>query len=124
MEQNLKFSKSHEWVLVEDNKARIGITDYAQEELGDIVFINLPEVGDAFNSGDVFADVESVKAVSDLYMPVSGIIGAINEEIIDSPELINEDPYESWLVEVDDVEINEELLSEEEYLTFVQAGGE
>lgn len=125
MDQNIKFTKSHEWVLfVDDTTARVGISDYAQSELGDIVFVNLPEVGDGFEVGDVFADIESVKAVSDLYMPVSGTIGAVNEELLDSPELVNEDPYEAWFIEVNAVEDTDNLLDEEEYNSFVQSGGE
>ncbi len=125
MDQNMQFTKSHEWVLfTDDTTARVGISDYAQSELGDIVFVNLPEVGDEFDVGDVFADLESVKAVSDLYMPVSGTVTAINEELLDSPELVNEDPYEAWFIEVSSVEDTEDFLSEEEYNKFVQSGGE
>lgn len=125
MDQNMKFTKSHEWVLfTDDATARVGISDYAQSELGDIVFVNLPEVGDEFDVGDVFADLESVKAVSDLYMPVAGTVTAVNEELLDSPELVNEDPYEAWFIEVGSIEDTEDFLSEEEYNKFVQAGGE
>ena len=121
----MKFTKSHEWIsFTEDGTARVGISDYAQGELGDIVFVNLPEVGDSFGLGDVFADLESVKAVSDLYMPVSGTIKAINEELLDSPELVNEDPYEAWFVEVGDLGEEEEFLNEAEYEAFIQSGGE
>lgn len=125
MDQNIKFTKSHEWVVFgEDDTARIGISDYAQNELGDIVFVNLPEVGDAFGVGDVFADLESVKAVSDLYMPVAGTITAINEELLDSPELVNEDPYEAWFIEVGSIEETEDFLTQPEYEAFLQSGGE
>lgn len=125
MGNKLKFTKSHEWVLFSDETtAKVGISDYAQGELGDIVFINLPEVGDAFAMGDVFADLESVKAVSDIYLPVAGTVLAINEELLDSPEMINEDPYEAWFVEVGDIDESEDFLTEEEYDAFIKAGGE
>ena len=90
----LFYSKEHEWVKVEGNKAYIGITEFAQNELGDIVFVELPEVNDTIAAGDVFGNVESVKTVSDLYAPVSGTVIEINEALADSPELVNESPYE------------------------------
>lgn len=122
---NMKYAKSHEWVLYnDDDTVTIGITDYAQSELGDIVFVNLPEVGDVFDEGEVFADVESVKAVSDLYLPVSGTIAEVNEELLDAPEKINEDCYDAWLVKVSEVEGGEELMTEAEYNAFIEAGGE
>lgn len=125
MGNKLKFTKSHEWVLfTDDTTAKVGISDYAQSELGDIVFINLPEVGDAFAIGDVFADLESVKAVSDIYLPVDGTVLSINEELLDSPEMINEDPYEAWFVEVGEIDETEDFLTEEEYDAFIKAGGE
>lgn len=110
------FAKSHEWVEILDNgNARIGISDYAQSELGDLVFINLPEVGDEVTLGETFADVESVKAVSNIYSPVTGVISAVNEELLDQPELVNESPYEAWFIEVESISEKEELLTEEEY---------
>lgn len=113
---NLKYSKSHEWVEeLEGGKVRIGLTDFAQHELGDLVFVNLPEEGDAVTVGEAFADVESVKAVSDVYSPVSGVVAAINEELLDSPEKINEDPYGAWFIEVDEISETEELLDAEAY---------
>lgn len=120
-----QFTKSHEWVAFSDETtAKIGISDFAQSELGDLVFINLPEVGDSFSLGDVLADVESVKAVSDIYSPVSGTVVAVNEELLDSPELVNEEAYEAWFVEMGDIEETEELIDQGEYDAFVQNGGE
>ncbi|MEG0741384.1 MAG: glycine cleavage system protein GcvH [Clostridia bacterium] len=101
---DLKYTDSHEWVkLCEDGTVLIGLTDYAQKELGDLVFVNLPEVGDEAVCGETFADVESVKAVSDVYCPVSGTVAAINEELLDTPQRINEAPYEAWLVRLENV---------------------
>lgn len=120
-----KFTKSHEWVAYsDDTTAKVGISDFAQSELGDLVFINLPEVGDSFGLGDVFADVESVKAVSDIYAPVAGTVIAVNEDLLDNPELANEEPYEAWFVEIGDIEETEELISQAEYEKFIQSGGE
>lgn len=122
----LQFTKSHEWILFDEdeNTAKIGISDYAQEELGDIVFVNLPEIGDRFDLGDVVADIESVKAVSDIYSPIAGVVKAINEELFDSPEIINEDPHEAWFIEFSDVTETEDFLTEDEYNVFVKGGGE
>ncbi|MGL6199509.1 MAG: glycine cleavage system protein GcvH [Lachnospiraceae bacterium] len=119
LEQGVLYSKSHEWVKEEDGCLLIGLTDYAQSELGDLVFINLPEEGDEVVTGESFADVESVKAVSDVFSPVSGEVSEINEELLDAPELINETPYEAWLIKVTNVTDKEELLSAEEYEAFV-----
>ena len=94
-------SKTHEWVLEKDNTATIGLTDYAVEQLGDVVFIELPEVGATFAKDEAFATIESVKAASEIYMPVGGKILEINEELINSPELINENTWDSWLVKVE-----------------------
>lgn len=116
MKREILYSKSHEWVqFLDETTVRIGISDYAQSQLGDLVFINLPEVGDELVAGDEFADVESVKAVSSIYSPVTGTVRAINEELLDHPELINADATEAWFVEVEDVKDQSELLSEEEY---------
>lgn len=118
----LKYSKSHEWVKFEDDTtAVIGLTDYAQSELGDLVFVNLPEEGDEVTAGEVFGDVESVKAVSDVYCPVTGTVSAINEELLDAPESINEAPYEAWFIKVEEISETEELLSAEEYEAFVKS---
>ena len=98
----LFYSKEHEWVKVEGNKAYIGITEFAQNELGDIVFVELPEVNDTIAAGDVFGNVESVKTVSDLYAPVSGTVIEINEALADSPELVNESPCEdAWMIAIE-----------------------
>ncbi len=95
-------SKSHEYILKQDNKFVIGLTDYAIEQLGDIVFLELPEVGDEFSKGDTFANIESVKAASEIYMPISGKIVEVNSELVDAPEKLNEDCYEGgWLVKVE-----------------------
>ncbi len=112
---DLKYSKSHEWVRMEDGVAVIGISDFAQSELGDVVFINLPEVGDDTTAGEPFGDVESVKAVSDLISPVSGSVCAINEELLDAPEKLNENPYGAWIIKVENVGDQEELLDAEAY---------
>ncbi|UXR70038.1 MULTISPECIES: glycine cleavage system protein GcvH [unclassified Staphylococcus] len=99
---NLKYSKEHEWVKVEGNTALIGITDFAQNELGDIVFVELPEVDDEVTEGDTFGSVESVKTVSELYSPVSGKVVEVNESLEDEPEAVNESPYENaWMVKVE-----------------------
>ena len=114
----LKYSKSHEWVKYEDGLAVIGITDYAQSELGDLVFVNLPEVGDSVTAGEPLGDVESVKAVSDIYSPVSGTVAAINEELLDNPAAINESPYEAWFIKVESAEEEEGLIDAAEYEAF------
>lgn len=119
--EELLYSKSHEWVKEEGEEMVIGLTDYAQSELGDLVFVNLPEEGDELTVGEAFADVESVKAVSDVYAPVAGTVSEINEELLDAPEKINEAPYEAWLVRVKDVTEKEALLSAEEYQAFVES---
>ena len=106
----LKYSKSHEWLKEEDGVSVIGISDFAQDALGDVVFVNLPEAGDSVEVGQAFADVESVKAVSDIFCPVSGVVSEVNEALLDHPELINEDPYAAWLIRVSPVTGAEELL--------------
>ncbi|MCF2667527.1 MULTISPECIES: glycine cleavage system protein GcvH [Lachnospiraceae] len=121
LREGLLYSKSHEWVKEEGDVAVIGLTDYAQSELGDLVFVNLPEEGDEISIGEAFSDVESVKAVSDVYAPVSGTVCEINEELMDAPEKINEAPYEAWFVKVKDITEKEELLSAEEYKAFVES---
>ena len=113
-----KYSKEHEWVKVEDNVATIGITEYAQNELGDIVFVELPETDEDLNEGDTFGSVESVKTVSELYAPISGKIVEVNDELEDSPEFVNESPYEkAWMVkvEISDQSQLDQLLSAEQY---------
>ncbi|MBO4213742.1 MAG: glycine cleavage system protein GcvH [Lachnospiraceae bacterium] len=117
----LKYTKTHEWVKIEGNTATIGLTDFAQSELGDLVFVNLPEEGDAVTAGDVFADVESVKAVSDVNCPVTGEVAEINEEILDEPAKINEAPYEAWFIKVNNVTDTEDLMTADEYDKFCES---
>lgn len=120
--EGLKYSKEHEWVLVEGTTATIGITEYAQEELGDIVFVELPEVGEKIVKDDPFGAVESVKAVSDVYAPVSGAVLEINDVLPDNPETINDDPYgDGWMirVELSDVDDLKDLMDAEEYAEYV-----
>ncbi len=118
----LKYSKSHEWVkFLDDGTALIGLTDYAQDALGDLVFVNLPEAGDEVTAGEAFADVESVKAVSDVFSPVSGTVAEINEELLDAPEKMNEDPYGAWLIRVENITDKEELLDAEAYISFYES---
>ena len=114
----LKYTKSHEWVKEEGGLYVVGLTDFAQEALGDIVFINMPEEGDDVASGESFADVESVKAVSDVFSPVSGTVAEVNEGLIDEPALINQEPYEQWLIKVKDVSDTEELMDAAAYEEF------
>ncbi|MEB1808640.1 MAG: glycine cleavage system protein GcvH [Bacillaceae bacterium] len=116
--KELKYSEEHEWVKVEGNKAYIGITDFAQSELGDIVFVELPEVGDDITADEAFGSVESVKTVSELYAPVSGKVVEINEDLDDAPELVNESPYEkAWMivVELSDESELDNLMTAEKY---------
>ena len=116
--EELKYSKSHEWVkMVDENTALVGLSDYAQDALGDLVFVNLPEAGDEVTAGEAFADVESVKAVSDVYSPVTG---TVNEALLDAPESINESPYDAWLVKIGSVTDTEELMSAAEYEAYVK----
>ena len=120
----LSYSKSHEWVSKEGGVATIGLTDYAQSELGDLVFVNLPEVGDEVVAGEALGDVESVKAVSDVYSPVSGRVAEINEALFDAPESINEDPYGAWFIKVEDITDEEELLDADSYAAYCESEGE
>ncbi len=116
------YTREHEWVRIEGNKAEIGITYHAQKALGDIVFVELPEIDDEIDSGDEFGSVESVKAVSSLFMPVSGRITAVNTELKDSPELINEECYDDgWMIRVELIKPDEsaDLLTAEEYEEFL-----
>ncbi len=113
--ENLSYAKSHEWVHVEGEVALIGLTDFAQNALGDIVFVNLPEEGDEFEVGEAFADVESVKAVSDVYSPISGTVAEVNEDLLDNPAALNQDPYGAWLVKVEGFSGIEDLLDAQAY---------
>jgi len=118
----LLYSKEHEWVRKEGSDVRIGITDFAQSELGDIVFVELPEVGDTIEVDEPFGSVESVKTVSELYAPVSGTVVEVNEDLEDNPEYVNDSPYEqAWMIVVepsDDAELDD-LLSDKEYEAYV-----
>ena len=111
----LKYSKSHEWVKTENGVTAVGISDFAQDALGDVVFINLPAEGDGVTAGESFGDVESVKAVSDIVSPVTGVICAVNEALADAPETLNSDPYGAWIIKVQDVTDTEELLDAAAY---------
>jgi glycine cleavage system H protein len=120
---DLLYSQDHEWVRVEGEEAVLGITDYAQDQLSDVVYVELPEIGDAFERGDIMAVVESVKAASDVYTPVTGEILEINEALEDSPEVVNQDPYgEAWFVRIslDDASELDELLDAKAYEAFIE----
>jgi glycine cleavage system H protein len=118
----LYYSNTHEWVKFEDGFAYIGITDYAQESLGEIVFVELPEEEDQVSAGEEFSAIESVKAASDLISPVTGTIVLVNDDLEDSPELINEDAFENWIIKVDLEDKSElnKLLSAEEYKEIIE----
>ena len=116
-----RYTKEHEWISVDDSTGTVGITDYAQGSLGDIVFVELPKVGDTLEAGKIFGSVESVKAVSDLYSPVSGTVTAINEELKDTPEKVNEDANTTWMLKLDvsnPAELDT-LLTAEQYEAFI-----
>ena len=121
--KDLKYSSDHEWVKTEDGKARIGITHFAQSELGDIVFVELPQVGDEIKAGEPFGSVESVKTVSELYAPISGKVVEVNAELDDSPEFVNESPYETaWMIVIEPSDASEidGLLTDEAYNKLIQ----
>ncbi|MDO5022647.1 MAG: glycine cleavage system protein GcvH [Eubacteriales bacterium] len=115
-----KYTKSHEWIMKDGDLYAIGITEYAQSELGDVVFINLPNVDDEVFLDEAFADVESVKAVSDILSPSNGVVAEVNEELLDAPEKLNEAPYEAWIVKISDVGELPEFLSADEYAAFLE----
>ncbi|MCD6234238.1 MAG: glycine cleavage system protein GcvH [Candidatus Marinimicrobia bacterium] len=119
--KNLKYSDDHEWVRVEGDEAVVGITDFAQSELGDVVYLELPSVGDEVSKGDAFGTIEAVKTVSDMLAPVSGEVIAVNEDLNDSPENVNKEPYESWLVKIkmSDPSEAEDLMDAEAYEEFI-----
>ncbi len=117
---SLLFTKTHEWVeFLDETTAKIGLTDYAQKELGDLVFVNLPEEGEEIGAGESIGDVESVKAVSEVYSPISGTVRKVNEELLDHPDLINSEPYEAWFVIFENITDREELMEKEEYERFL-----
>ena len=119
--ENCKYTKDHEWLKEEGELCVIGITDFAQSELGDIVFVNLPEVGDEVTAGESFGDVESVKAVADVNSPVTGVVAEINEELLDAPETINSDPYGAWFIKVENATDKVELMDEPSYKEFCES---
>ena len=120
--KNLLYTETHEWVLfAEDGTATVGITDYAQDQLGDLVFVNLPEAGDPVTAGESFADVESVKAVSDVLSPVTGEVEEINEILADEPQRMNQAPYDSWFIKVKDITDRSKLMDADAYQAFVAA---
>ena len=119
----MKYSKDHEWMKEEDGVVVIGISDFAQDALGDVVFVNLPGEGDEVTAGEAFGDVESVKAVSDLVSPVTGTVCAVNEDLLDEPEQLNKAPYDAWLIKVENVTGTEELLDAGAYEAFCAQEG-
>ena len=125
--KNLKYTREHEWVLIEGNQATVGITDYAQHELGEVVFVELPKVGDSVTKDEPFGVVESVKAASDVYAPLSGEVSETNDDLVSSPELINDDPYgDAWLIRVemsDPTEV-EQLMSAADYKDYIEEEGD
>jgi len=122
---NLKYTKKHEWILEKKGRGTVGITDYAQQSLGDIVFVELPEVGQKVKIGDSLGVVESVKAVSDIYAPCSGTVLMVNENLLADPELLNDDPYTAgWIVEIEIEELADKLLTAKDYRFFILEGAE
>lgn len=119
---NISYTKDHEWVRKDGETVKVGISDYAQDQLGDIVFVEMPEVGDTFEKNDEFGTLESVKAVSEVYVPLSGEVVAINSALEDAPELVNEDPYANWIIEIRPTNDDEykELLSRDDYLALLR----
>lgn len=118
--KELLYTKSHEWVKEENGIFIVGLTDFAQDALGDLVFIELPEVGDKFGVGESFANAESVKAVSDVYTPVAGTVCEVNEDLADAPEKVNEAPYDAWLIKLNEIGDKEDFLSAAEYEKFCE----
>ncbi|MBI4454549.1 MAG: glycine cleavage system protein GcvH [Acidobacteria bacterium] len=121
--EDLRYTKDHEWILVENQIGTVGITDHAQHQLGDVVFVELPKVGDSFNAGEAFGSVESVKAVSELYCPVSGQVIDVNEKLRETPEMINSEPYGGgWMIKIKLRNLQEQknLLSASEYTALTQ----
>jgi glycine cleavage system H protein len=122
-DQECRYSEEHDWIRTEGSEGLVGITDYAQDQLSNVVFVELPEIGDVFQQGDVFAVVESVKAASECYLPASGTIIELNEDLLETPELVNEEPYtDGWFVRIalDDPSELDALLDAQEYETYVE----
>lgn len=125
--EDLKYSKEHEWVRVSGNIATIGVSDYAQDQLGEVVFIELPDEGEEFEKDDAFGVIESVKSVNDIYAPITGRIVEVNDPVVDSPEIVNEDPYgEGWLVKIEISDPKElgELMSAKDYEAYIKEESE
>ena len=120
VKEGLLYTKSHEWVKEEGDLWVVGLSDYAQSELGDLVFVNLPEEGDEVKVGESFSEVESVKAVSDVYSPLSGVVCGVNEEVLDNPASINGAPYDSWMIRVKDVSDKAELMDAAAYEAYLK----
>ena len=121
IKQGLLYMKSHEWVnFLDDTTALVGISDHAQHELGDLVFVNLPAAGDAVTVGKMFCDVESVKAVSDIYSPVTGTVAEVNEELLDAPEKINQSAYDAWIAKVENITARGELMDAAAYAAYLE----
>lgn len=121
--KNAKYTKDHEWARMEGDTAVIGINDYAQDQLGDVVFVELPETGDSFEKGEEFGTVESVKSVSEIYMPLSGEVIELNETLADSPELVNSDPYgDGWIIKIKPSDVSEmdQLMDKTAYLAMLK----
>jgi len=120
--EGLRYTENHEWVAVEDGKAKVGITDYAQDALGDVVFVDLPAVGAETTAGEPFAEIESTKSVADVYAPISGTVVAVNEQLVDGPEVINSDPFgASWFVIIEgDLSPLDDLMDPAAYAAFCE----
>ena len=118
----IRYTEDHEWAAVDGDTVRIGVSDYAQDQLGDIVYVEMPEVGDAFEKGDEFGTLESVKAVSELYLPMGGEVVAVNDALLETPELINQEPYGSWIIEIRPADSGEydELMNAEDYIDMLR----
>ena len=127
MDEAIRCTSEHEWIRVEEGLGVVGLTDYAQSELGDIVYVELPEIGARFEKGEVFGTIESVKSVTDVYSPISGVIKEINAELEAHPELINQDPYhQGWIIklEIEDTSEMDDLMTDAEYEEFISGGVE
>lgn len=120
IKKDLFYAETHEWVKFnDDGTALVGISDHAQDAMGDVAFVNLCDEGESLSAGDVLGDIESIKAVSDVYSPVGGTVTRVNDELLDSPELLNSAPYDSWLVELTDVVKNDALMDADAYEAFI-----
>lgn len=120
--ETVRYTEDHEWAAVDGDTVRIGVSDYAQDQLGDIVYVEMPEVGDMFEKGDEFGTLESVKAVSELYLPMGGEVVAVNDALLETPELINQEPYGSWIIEIrpSDPAEYDELMNAEDYVDMLR----